>query len=500
MIDIVSLQDSLGIKNENISKDKVDEYIKNLQENIEALDYLRVKRNLSDATIKHFKLGYNKSIDAISIPIYRRGIVVAIKYRFINPTDEKKKYAGEKGNYNWVFNEDGIEKAMLPEKKSILVVEGEFDCMSLWQEGILNSISVGGKDATGQWMERLDNLKRVYIAFDNDDAGRSGASKLAQRIGTEKCYEIKLPDDVKDMNDFFKKYSKNDLGEIRKESQPFYRYEFKGLGDIITQLQTEKEEYLEIGTIPNVKFENNWIAVISGVSNVGKTTYSMNIAKDVSDRGIPCLILPFERGVESVGRRYLSVAFDKTMDEFRYLSADGWEDVKEKCINSPVYLAKPKQEDILNTIVKSKKLFNTQVVIIDHLDYLIRNVRGNRESEISNTLHQLKSIAEQHKIVILIVSHIRKIESGNGYAKQRKPSMEDLKGSSSLYQDPEVVVMLSKPEDGTIEVDVLKNKGEMGSYFFTVKSSTGIMTRADNDFDITKFANDIKKHNESFHL
>ena len=495
MNEILSLQDSLGIKNKNISIDKVHEFVSCLNGNLRALEYLRNKRNLIDETIKHFMLGYNEAIDSIVIPIFRRGVVVAIKYRAIEPEDDKKRYAGERGNSNWIFNEDGINHGMA--SKRIILVEGEFDCMSLWQEGIKYAVSCGGKDATGNWIESLDNIGTIYIAFDNDDAGRDGSIKMANRLGTEKCYDLKLPDGIKDMNDFFKSHTKETLNEIRKVSQPFYRYEFKGLGDIIEQLQNERENYLEIDTIPNVKFEQDWLGVISGVSNVGKTTYSMNIAKDVSSRGIPCLILPFERGVESVGRRYLSVAFDKTIDELRYLGKDEGESIKDKCIESPVYLAKPKQDDILKTIVKSKRLFNTQVVIIDHLDYLIRNVKGNRESEISNTLHKLKDIAEQHKILILIVSHIRKIESGNGYAKQRKPTMEDLKGSSSLYQDPEVVVMLSKPEDGKIEVDIVKNKGEMGSYFFDVNTKTGVMNRCDADFDINNFVRDINKHNET---
>ena len=65
---------------------------------------------------------------------------------------------------------------------------------------------------------------------------------------------------------------------------------------------------------------------------------------------------------------------------------------------------------------------------------------------------------------------------------RRKPGIEDLKGSSSLYQDPECVVLLSGT-DGRLEVDVVKNKGEMVSESFGFNYKTGKIDLADDGFD-----------------
>ena len=321
---------------------------------------------------------------------------------------------------------------------------------------------------------------QIAIAYDNDDEGRKASIKMAERVGTDKCFEVYYPQDCKDASEFFSKYTVDTFKEQIKNSSPFYKYEFKGMGEILNSLRSEDAQFIEIPCVPKVKFEKDWLCMVSGQSNIGKTSYTMNMAHQLTELGIPTLILPFERGIESVGKRYLQVKFDKRLDEFKSMSSSSWDGLIKDCIDTPIYFSMPKRADIVSTITKSKRLFDTRVVIIDHLDYIIRNVSGSREAEIANTLQSLKRVAEENEILIVIVSHIRKIE-GSGSLAKRKPTMEDLKGSSSLYQDPEVVIMLTRPEDEQVEVNVLKNKGEMTSQIYEFKNSTG---RISNSYDI----------------
>lgn len=477
MTEIVSLSETLSLSttSKNLSYTHVQELHNNLKESEEALKYLQHERGLSIETIDHFQLGYDTERKAISIPLFKNGEVVAIKYRYLS--NEDKRYDYEKGGKNWIYNEEGINIAR--NKGYVVIVEGEFDCMSSYQAGIKNVVSpASGKDSYGVWIELLDTIPRVYIAYDNDDSGKATAIKMSERLGTEKCFEISYPNDVKDASEYFNKYTIEDFKAIAKKSTPFYKYEFTGIADVIDSLRNNTDETIELKAIPHVKFEKDWVAMISGVSNVGKTSFVLNIADELTQRGIPTLILPFERGVETVGKRFLQVKFNKTLDDFTKLGNQEWEEIIKSCIDTPTYFALPKRGDLLKTVVKSKRLFDTRVVIIDHLDYIIRNVQGNKETEIANTLQALKRIAEENKILFLIVTHIRKIES-TGSQLKRKPTMEDLKGSSSLYQDPEVVVMLTKPEDNIAEVNVLKNKGDMINSRFGFDLRTGRLYPAD---------------------
>jgi len=469
-MEIKSIGESLGKSKDFTEKAKV--LHNNLLESEIGLSYIS-SRGLSNETLEHFMLGYDKERNAISIPHFKRNEVVAIKYRFL---EGEQRYGSEKGGMHWVFNEDGINEGR--NKQGILIAEGEFDAMSAWQAGIKNVIGCNGKDDRGTWIELVSSIPRIYIAFDNDQSGKDASLKLATRLGVDKCYELGIED--KDLNEFFKNKTMDEYRDVVRKAKPFYSHVFTGLDSIIENLRFKKEETIETDLIPRVKMEKDWLVVVSGVSNVGKTSYTLNIADELTSKGIPTLILPFERGVESVGKRFLQVKFNKTIDDFTYSNDREWKEIIDKCNECPAYLALPKRGEIIDTIIKSKKLFDTRVVIIDHLDYMIRSSQ-NKEAEIGNTLQELKRIAEENKILMIIVTHIRKVEQP-GSSLKRKPSMEDLKGSSSLYQDPECVVMLTRSDDNKLEVNILKNKGDMVNQEFEVNYSTGKINKLNSDF------------------
>lgn len=466
----------------------LEKYIKDLAENNEALDYLRVSRNLSDDTIKHFKLGYDSDRNAIAIPIFKRGELINIKYRLINPGD-KPKYTQEKDCEVWIYNEEGIQYGM--KKGHVMIVEGEFDLMSCWQAGMRSVVSpASGKDSYGLWLELVDNIPKVFISYDNDKPGREAAIKLAERIGVEKCQEIIYPDEsIKDANDYFKKYTFEDHKELVKGARPFYNYQFTDMLGIINDLRFNKKETIQLEYLPGVKLGQDWLMVVSGKSNVGKTSYVMNLAEELVKKEIPTLVLPFERGPQVVGTRFLQVKYGYSEGDFENLETEQWEKISKECLNTPLYFSMPTKTEVFEIIKKSKRIFNTKVVIIDHLDYMIRSTQ-HKEQEIGTTLQELKRLAEEHKILMIIVTHIRKIEAA-GSSQKKKPNVEDLKGSSSLYQDPECVVMLSN-DDGYLVVDVVKNKGKMMHQEYNFNLESGKLAKMGEIGQIAKVYKDDK--------
>ena len=91
---IQSIRQTLNASYVKPNPSKVDEYIKNLKENTQAMDYLNVTRGLTKETIEYFKLGYDTVKNAITIPIYKREELVNIKYRHLDP--KGAKYSQEK--------------------------------------------------------------------------------------------------------------------------------------------------------------------------------------------------------------------------------------------------------------------------------------------------------------------------------------------------------------------------------------------------------------------
>lgn len=479
---IQSLQQTINVAYTKPDPWRVEEMINKLRgspdddvkRNQKAWDYLTKERGFTEETIEHFRLGYDEKKKAISIPHYKDGELINIKYRFLNPKDIR--YTSEPNAEQWLFNDQAFEVAF--EKGAIAIAEGEFDCISLWQAGFKNVISPGsGANSYGTWIETLDKLKSVWIAYDNDDAGQSAAKELADRIGLEKCKNIIYPEDVKDANDFIKKHSTEELRELFAKAKPLYKYEFSGLGDVIDKIISDPMEYLEVELLPNVKLERDQLIVLSGNTNAGKSTVALNMIKELALRNIPTLFMPFERGVYSLGRRYIQIALGKTQEQMQFTSKETWKQHAIELSKQPVYMAVPDKFKINETIARSKRLFGVKLVVIDHLDYVIRNVNGNRETAIADTMQGLKRLAEEMGIIILVVTHIRKLDYG------AKAGMDDLKGSSSLKQDPEVVAMLYPTEDLMgITVAILKNKGPMTTKTYAINNETGVI-KGDYDPD-----------------
>lgn len=477
---IQSLQQTLNVDYTKPDVEKLEEMINQLRGS-PAWGYLINERKLLESTIDYFKLGYDEKKDAVAIPFFKDGELINIKYRFLNPKDIR--YIGEPNAEPWMFHSDGIQAGI--EKGAIAIAEGEFDCMSLWQAGFKNVISPGsGANSYGPWIETLDKIKSVWIAYDNDAPGQSAAKELAERISIEKCRNVVYPEGIKDANDYIKAYTTEDLRELFAKAKPLYKYEFSGIGDVIQKIIDDPMDYLEVTLLPGVKLERDQLVVLSGVTNGNKSTVSLNIINELSEMNIPSLFMPFERGVYSLGRRYLQIALAKTQQQMQFTTKEEWQKLALQLANKPVYMAVPDRHKIDETIRRAKRIFGVRVVVIDHLDYIIRNLSGNREQAISDTVQGLKRLAEELGIIMIVVTHVRKLDDP-GSTTQRKPNLDDLKGSSSLKQDPEVVAMVHPTPDRLgVEVDIQKNKGPMISKKFAINTETGVIK---GDYDPDNF-------------
>lgn len=96
-------------------------------------------------------------------------------------------------------------------KKPTIICEGEKDMVMLRSRGY-NAISIGGANTLPSLFLNQFKNRHVYIAYDNDDAGRNGAKKLALHLYeyTKDVFICDISEYVKDngedVTDFFAKY------------------------------------------------------------------------------------------------------------------------------------------------------------------------------------------------------------------------------------------------------------------------------------------------------
>jgi DNA primase len=214
-------------------------YIKNLQNNPEALSYLKVNRGFTDETIKAWGLGLTDEFEhkirnnpnevkyinnRITIPVPEMKIdakkVIAFGYRTLEK-DSQVKYKndrnqnGQDPNLTGVFIKGhtlfGYKKAYEAIKSSgyVIICEGFFDVISLHQAGIKASLGIMGKEITKEQIEKLKRLTNNVILFlDGDEAGINGMkTKLPLLLQAGLTVNIIVANNDMDPADICKKYN-----------------------------------------------------------------------------------------------------------------------------------------------------------------------------------------------------------------------------------------------------------------------------------------------------
>lgn len=140
-------------------------------------------RGLHPLVLHKFILGWDGN--RISMPYYDDDKVVAIKYRY---PDGFKSY--EQGSIHYLYNVNSARRGT----EQVIICEGESDTHAVWSNvadhDIMATVGVpgvgNGMPSRATWeLYALELLwaKRIYIAFDADNAGDAGAELAMSVLG-----------------------------------------------------------------------------------------------------------------------------------------------------------------------------------------------------------------------------------------------------------------------------------------------------------------------------
>lgn len=116
-------------------------------------------------------------------------------------------------------------KEFIWKNNKVIIVEGQFDCLSLWKSGIKNVVALGGANITPfQLFSLLKYTNNFYLLLDQDAAGKSGINKIIHDYKhLANWYQILLPSGYKDVDIYLEKHSFNQLENWNKENnERFY--------------------------------------------------------------------------------------------------------------------------------------------------------------------------------------------------------------------------------------------------------------------------------------
>lgn len=152
----------------------------------------------------------------ITFPHIYRGRIVYISGRGY-PEKKHKRLRADRVPLRHLFNEQALYKP------DVIITECETDTLSLLQHGFNACGLLGALNFKGGWEKRFSRCKTVYICLDNDEAGEKGALKTAKHL-IDKARIVKLPEEVHDVNDYFKNGTKEGFQRMLDESLDLLEY------------------------------------------------------------------------------------------------------------------------------------------------------------------------------------------------------------------------------------------------------------------------------------
>ena len=465
------------------------------------------KRGISSKTIED--LGIYEYNGSICFPYIQDNQTLNVKYRTYD-----KRFSQKPNAQRTLYNIDNVKKYWeRTGKKNIIIAEGEMDVISFYEAGIINAVTLPDGapknvkfDLNDLRFSALKNCKwlneveKVYIATDQDEAGKALNLELEHRFGKDRCLRIQFPNQqgdiiTKDANECLLNFGRNTLIDCLKKAIP---YPIEGLytvnnytkelfdiydGKIQKPLSTG---FKILDTI--YKIQPGTFHCVTGVPNHGKSNFIDQIAVNLfNNYGWKFCVFSPEHSTPQHIRRILEKIIQKPFDDgFSDRMNKGEVDKGLRVLNNNFFFMEnkdsiPSIEWILSKARQSVLKFGIKGLIIDPYNEINSSREGNkREDEhIRDVISKCKKFCRTHEVTIWLVAHPSKLprkEDGSICV----PTMYDVSGSAHWNNMSDVGLVVYRDFD-TKKTRVITRKireqglyGNIGEAFFKYNTTKRI--------------------------
>ena len=420
----------------------------------EVLEYLH-KRGINDNTIRTYRIGAQTGSHNEKRVIIPRSAYSCLR-RAISPENPAQKL-NYKGYGIDLFN----KTAFNTEKDFVFVVEGEFDALSLLQEGLpaIATCTKSNVKALRKHLEENPTNKKIYVITDNDidKEGNDISFKFFEDVknaleGLNLSVDVlRVPEPYKDVNELYTAdlglfMTTFDIGNKEKRE-----LQEQAAGNTIYNFLdkvTKERVLIPTGLEPLDKILHgglsNELYTISAMPGAGKTALISYIADNISAAGHPVIYFSLEVPKEQIQARGLSrlsfmltgrnttkaVAYSDVLYDYENLT-DEKKQVLFECMElykknaQNLFIEEPENpylEDLVNTCKRYKQILGkTPVVVIDYLQLLQpkpskENRYTDKRAATEKVVQEIRQLAKIEKMPVLVISSLNR----DGYGEEVK--------------------------------------------------------------------------------
>jgi len=431
-------------------------------------DYAGIRtRKLTEETCRKFNVKVSSG-PVVRFPYYSGGQVVAYKER-----DQQKNFTWKGKN----VDQQLFGQQLFGSGKTIVITEGEFDCLSVWQarnNWPVVSIPNGAKSAKKSLQAQLKFLlgfSEIVLMFDGDSAGQQAMEECVALFPSDQVFIATIAG-YKDASEALM------AGDGEAIRQAYYNkrsyvpqaiIDGRDLFDLVsTPLHGRDADYPypSLNTTTGGLRRGEMVAY-TAASGAGKSTICGEIAGSLINQNQKVGYFALEESVQRTGLRLMTVAanrplhldnqideqhfrkaFDSTLGSGRIFLRDGFGSVDP--------------DALLNDIRFLVKTYGVEWVILDHLSILLSgNDTHDERKMIDIVCTKLRSFVQECNIGLILVSHLKRIQGDKGHEDGARVSMSQLRGSGSIAQLSDLVIALERDirkGDNRSKLVVLKNR------------------------------------------
>lgn len=204
------------------------------------------------------------------------------------------------------------------------------------------------------------------------------------------------------------------------------------------------------------------VTVVTADTGAGKTTFCTQLMVNCAMQGIPVWINSWEMKPETTMRKLASVVLRRPMKMQNFTEHEN-EQFDEWGSRYRVYI-NPNTigtdiDSLAKELVMAKEL-GVEIVMLDHLDYLVSSKKDKLHEAIDETVKRLHELAFALGMHFILICHPRQT-SGN----TEEVGLHSLKGSSSIKQYADNVLILhrcartdSTADPNKVKIRIAKNR------------------------------------------
>lgn len=421
------------------------------------------------------RLGARFSNGKFQFDYTRNGVLQFRKLR----TPDKKFFIEPSGQRLQLWNLDALSGFAHRPSEPLVICEGEFDAIAVFQSigGYVTSVpnGVAGKRSEGDiviaednrfaylWegeklLPEIEQFDRVILATDADEPGQILRDELALRIGDTRCWYVTYPPGCKDANDVLLRHGEEGVQALIDGARPLRPGHLAKPSDIPPR-QTSITYSSGWGFLDrHLMFERPEMMVVTGEPGHGKGQFIRCLTMHLAEaHGWRTAYLTPEDPAHRVNRDMRKFAFRN----FPYASPEVQRQ-RVDWIDQHFRLSLPPEDEpitieMVEAEMESAALHhNCQVFVLDpfnEVEHVFR--KGETETQyIERTLRRLLRKMRRLNLLLIIAAHPTKVKDGE------KVDLYRISGSANWKNKCQHGIIVRKQGDfsNMVEIEVEKSK------------------------------------------